>query len=104
MLVPWALFGAFAALAWWGLDYAAAGKSRAVERLDELKEPRKRRADPGKSALKQTDTMTRMLEMATPALAKPLQPKKRGRAGQTEGQARQRRLPQARRPGASSSG
>jgi tight adherence protein C len=74
-LVPWALFGTFAALAWWGMDYIAAGRPRTLERLAELKEPRKRRADPSKSALKQSDTMTKMLEKATPALAKPLQPK-----------------------------
>jgi tight adherence protein C len=73
-LLPWALFGAFAALAWWMLDFMAAAKPRAMERLDELKEPRKRRNSAERSALKQSDTMTRMLEMASPALAKPLQP------------------------------
>jgi tight adherence protein C len=72
--VPWALFGTFAALAWWLLDYVATGKPRAVERLDELKEPRKRRKA-AESALKQSDPVTKMLERASPALAKPLQPK-----------------------------
>ncbi len=74
-LVPWALFGAFAAFAWWLLDYMAAGKPRAVERLDELKDPRKRRDIPTESAFKKTDAMTKMLEKASPAFAKPLQPK-----------------------------
>jgi tight adherence protein C len=74
-LVPWAVFGAFAALAWWALDYLATGKPRALERIEELKDPRKRRSTAEKSALKQSDTMTKMLEKATPALAKPLQPK-----------------------------
>jgi tight adherence protein C len=73
-LVPWALFGTFAALAWWILDYAAAGKSRTLERLDELKDPRKRRST-SESALKKPDAVTKMLEKASPALAKPLQPK-----------------------------
>jgi tight adherence protein C len=80
-LVPWALFGTFAALAWWALDYFAAGKSRVLERIDELKEPRKRRSAASQSALKQSDTMTKMLERATPALAKPLQPKSEAEMG-----------------------
>ncbi|MCE5303567.1 MAG: type II secretion system F family protein [Planctomycetaceae bacterium] len=74
-IVPWALFGAFAALAWWALDLIAAGKPRALERLEELKEPRKRRESPGIRSLKKTDAMTRVLEKASPTLAKPLQPK-----------------------------
>lgn len=80
-LVPLALFGAFAALAWWALDYMAAGKPRTLERLDELKDPRKRRSAPSESAMKQTDAMTRMLEKASPALAKPLQPKTEAELG-----------------------
>jgi tight adherence protein C len=72
-VVPVAIFGMFAALAWWVLDRMAAGKPRAIERLDELKNPRKRSG--GESALKKSDAMTKMLERATPALAKPLQPK-----------------------------
>ena len=81
-LVPWTLFGAFAALAWWALDYVAAGKSRATERLDELKDPRKRRENgSSQSAIKQADTMTKMLEKASPALAKPLQPKNEAELG-----------------------
>ena len=74
-LVPLALFGAFAVLAWWALDFMAKGKSRAVERLDELKDPRKRRSAAAESALKKPDAMTKMLERASPTLSKPLQPK-----------------------------
>jgi len=74
-LVPLALFGTFAALAWWALELVAAGKPRAVERLDELKNPRARQARDEESALKKSDAMTRVLEKAGPALAKPLQPK-----------------------------
>jgi tight adherence protein C len=74
-LVPLSLFGTFAALAWWGLDIMMAGKSRAVERLEEIKDPRKRRRTAANSALKQTDAFTRVLEKASPSLAKPLQPK-----------------------------
>jgi len=80
-MVPWALFGAFAAFAWWLLDYVASGKPRAVERLDELKEPRKRRDAASESALKKSDAMTKMLEKASPALSKPLQPKTEAEMG-----------------------
>ena len=80
-LVPLALFIAFAALAWWGLDFMAAGKTRAVERLDELKNPGKRRKAAAESVLKQTDTFTKMLERASPSLAKPLQPKNEAELG-----------------------
>jgi len=38
-LVPLALFGAFAAIAWLALDYMTAGKPRAMERLEELADP-----------------------------------------------------------------
>lgn len=73
-LVPFAVFGLFAAIAWFLLDLFAAGNSRASERLDELKNPqlRKRKGEPG--AAKRGDAMTKMLEKATP-LAAPLQPK-----------------------------
>ena len=80
-LVPLALFIAFAAAAWWGLDFIAAGKTRTTERLDELKNPSKRRKVASESALKQTDTFTRMLERASPSLAKPLQPKNEAALG-----------------------
>ncbi len=73
-LLPLALFGMFAAVAWWAMELAAARKPRTLERLDELKHPHKRKSSGG-AALKKQDAMTRMLEKATPALAKPLQPK-----------------------------
>lgn len=74
-LVPLAVFGFFAAVAWTILDWLATAKSRATERLDELKNPqlRKRKADG--SPVKRGDAVTKMLEKASPALARPLQPK-----------------------------
>jgi tight adherence protein C len=74
-LLPLALFGTFAAVAWWALELIAGGKPREVERLDQLKQPRSRQRQPDETLLKKTDTVTKMLEKATPALAKPLQPK-----------------------------
>ena len=74
-LLPFAMFGTFAAMAWWLLEAVASKRPRAVERLDELKNPRARREQKDLSALKKTDAVTRMLEKATPALARPLTPK-----------------------------
>ncbi len=73
-LIPFALFGMFAALAWWALELMAGGKSRTMERLDELKNPGMRR-EREELAMKKAAAVTRVLERATPALAKPLQPK-----------------------------
>lgn len=73
-LFPFAVFGMFAALAWWAMELVAAGKPRTIERLDELKNPNARRTQGG-GALKKADAMTKMLEKATPALARPLVPK-----------------------------
>ena len=80
-IVPLALFGAFAALAWWGLDFLASGKPRAMERLEELKDPHKRRKAVSESALKKSAALTKVLERASPSLAKPLQPKSEAELG-----------------------
>jgi tight adherence protein C len=72
-VLPFALFGMFAAMAWWAMGLVATGKPRTLERLDELKNPGARRAN--SVSVKKADAMARMLERATPALAKPLAPK-----------------------------
>jgi tight adherence protein C len=74
-LIPLAVFGTFAALAWWALELVAAGKPRAIERLDQIRQPRRRRQESDEMLLKKTDAMTKVLQRATPALARPLQPK-----------------------------
>ena len=76
MLVPFAIFGLFAAAAWWILGMATATKPRAEQRLEEFKDPTLRRRKEDSSPVKKTDAMTKVLEMASPALAKPLLPKK----------------------------
>ncbi len=73
--LPVALFGMVAALAWWMLELVATGKSRAEERLEELRNPHARRDRKEEGALKKSDAVTKVLEKATPALAKALQPK-----------------------------
>lgn len=73
-VLPFAVFGMFAALGWWFLEMTSGGRSRAVERLEEIRNPRTRRASE-LTTTKKTTAVTRMLEKATPALAKPLAPK-----------------------------
>jgi tight adherence protein C len=73
-LIPVAVFGTFAALAWWVLDWMAAKKPRALERLDELKRPRAK-VNLDALPLKKTDAVTKVLEKASPALSKALEPK-----------------------------
>jgi tight adherence protein C len=72
--LPFAIFGAFAAAAWVALEYIASRKRIAEERLDVLKNPNARGGG-GDSGMK-GDVMARMLEKATPAFAKALEPKK----------------------------
>ena len=73
-IVPLAVFATFAALAWWTLEFFGAARPRTIERLDELKNPGRRRGGGADAALKKQDAMTKVLERATPALARPLQP------------------------------
>lgn len=68
-LIPIAVFGAFAAGAWWVMDMITSRNTRAEERLSELRSP-------GKAATSaRSEGFASMLQKATPALAKPLQPK-----------------------------
>jgi tight adherence protein C len=69
-VLPLAIFGLFAVVTWWFLGFVAGRRSRADERLDELSNPNKRRDEKGKKS-----SVSSMLERATPAMAKPLQPK-----------------------------
>ncbi len=73
-VLPFALFGLFAALSWLVLEMFAGSKSRTEERLEELRNPRAARGAKDASAMKKPDTMTKVLEKASP-LAKPLEPK-----------------------------
>ena len=73
-LYPLAIFGAIAIAVWWLMDMFAGRNYRAEERLDELRDPNRARANAADSG-STTDTMTKMLAKASPALSKPLQPK-----------------------------
>lgn len=74
-LIQLGVFGVIAALVWVAVDwFSGGGDTRTDERLAELRDPmlRKRKEEAG--AGKKGNAMTRMLEDAAPALAKPLQP------------------------------
>jgi tight adherence protein C len=59
--IPLAIFGLFAGVAWFLLEHMASSKPRAVERLEEIKNPQKRRAAQADAVLK-SDTMSKVLE------------------------------------------
>lgn len=71
LLISIAAFGAITGAAWVVMAVTSNKKSRATERLDEIRDPRSRRAG-GKS---EDGTMKGMIEKAAPALSKALQPK-----------------------------
>lgn len=71
-ILPFAVFGLFAVGAWWLLELLAAGKPKAEQRLDEFKNPRKKRQEERDRS--RDGAMTRVLEKASPTLARPLQP------------------------------
>ncbi|MCL6505317.1 MAG: type II secretion system F family protein [Pirellulales bacterium] len=75
-LVPFAVFGMFAAGVWWLMEVLASRRGRTLERLEEFKNPgqRRRREEEG-GLVKKPAPMTRVLAAASPALAKPLAPK-----------------------------
>jgi tight adherence protein C len=83
-ILPWAIFGVVALVAWIALEYFGGQRSRVTERLDELRNPNARRRE---EVLKEKkgDAMARMLEMATPAFARPLAPKDEVAANKLKG-------------------
>jgi tight adherence protein C len=75
LMMKAAIFGATAAGAWWFLDFMGGRKPRAEERLKEIREPNTRKLDLLREKKGKSSAMAKVLEKASPALAKPLQPK-----------------------------
>jgi tight adherence protein C len=73
-LLPFAIFGTAAAGSWLMLEHFATGRTRADERLDEIRDPNLRRRNEQAAATKKSNTMTSMLARASVA-SRPLQPK-----------------------------
>jgi len=84
LLTKLAIFGAVACGAWLLLDLLSAKKPRAETRLEELSDPTRRRGD-GRAATrgvtKRADGVARLLERASPRMARPLQPKSEEEVG-----------------------
>ena len=74
MVVTLAVFGMFAAGAWWLMELMAAAKPKAEQRLAEIKNPAQRRRKAIGDGAKESSAMAKVLEKASPALAKPLRP------------------------------
>jgi tight adherence protein C len=81
--LPVAIFGLFAAAAWWLLESVASGKPRAEQRLEEFRQPRLRRREGGKEdrSAKRSEAVAKMLQRASSPFAKPLQPKSEAEVG-----------------------
>lgn len=71
IIIPIAAFGAIACGVWAVLSMLTARKSRAYERLEEMRDPGARR----RANSENSGTMSSMIEKAAPALSKALQPK-----------------------------
>jgi tight adherence protein C len=71
--VPFAIFVAIGALTWWLLNLIAGDRSRASERLDAMQNPSALRERELHLPKRKGEKMTKVIESAAPALAKPLQ-------------------------------
>ncbi len=83
LLVKIAIFCGVACGAWFLLDLLATGKPRAEARLDDMRDPLRRSGDGrnGRGVSKRSDGMAKLLEKASPSMAKPLQPKTEAEVG-----------------------
>lgn len=78
LLTKIAIFGGVACAAWLMLEVVAKSAPRVEQRLDDFKDPLRRRGDArdgSRGITKRADGMARLLEKASPRMAKPLQPK-----------------------------
>ena len=78
LLTKLAIFGAAAAGAWFLLELLSSRKPRAEQRLDDFRDPSRRRGEGpegNRGVTKRDDGMARILSKATPRFSKALQPK-----------------------------
>jgi tight adherence protein C len=81
LLTKVAIFGGVACGAWLLLEVFYKNNGRAEARLDDFRDPSRRRGDGRETKGRRSDGMARFLEKATPNMAKPLQPKTEAEAG-----------------------
>ena len=75
LLTKCAIFGGVACGAWLLLDLMSKTKPRAEARLEDIRDPSRRRAEGNRGVTKKSAGLGRLLEKASPSMAKPLQPK-----------------------------
>jgi tight adherence protein C len=81
LLTKCAIFGGVACGAWFLLDMLSASKPRAESRLDDFRDPARRRSEVVRGVTKKSAGLGRLLEMASPKMSKPLQPKSEAEVG-----------------------
>src|SRR5262245_23609219 len=75
LLTKVAIFGGVACGAWLLLDILSKKKPRAESRLEDIRDPSRRRSEAARGVTKRADGIGRLLEKTTPKMAKALQPK-----------------------------
>jgi tight adherence protein C len=75
LLIKCAIFGGVACGAWMMLDILAKKKPRAESRLEDIRDPSRRRTEGSRGVTKRSGGFGRLLEKATPKMGKALQPK-----------------------------
>src|SRR5215213_10974015 len=75
LLTKCAIFGGVACGAWLLLDVLGKKKPRAESRLEDIRDPSRRRSESSRGVTKRSGGLGRLLEKATPKMGKALQPK-----------------------------
>jgi tight adherence protein C len=75
LLTKVAIFGGVACGAWFVLDLLSKTKPRAEARLEDFRDPARRRSEVVRGVTKRSDGIGRLLEKTTPRMGKALQPK-----------------------------
>ena len=78
MVMPFAVFGLFAAAAWWGLEFIGSKNRKTEQRLDDFKDPSRRKKA---ESVKEASVVSRVIQKTTPALSRPFQPTNEKAAG-----------------------
>ncbi len=73
LLIPLATFIAIGAVAWIVLEMMTGEKARAEQRLDEMRDPKRKNGRADDREQKKSEAISRVLQRASPTLAKPLQ-------------------------------
>src|ERR1043165_4472635 len=81
LLTKCAIFGGAACGAWFLLDVLSSKKPRAEARLDDFRDPARRRSEIVRGVTKRSDGIGRLLEKAAPKMARSLQPKTEAEVG-----------------------